>query len=186
MESEKKAATRNVILFMNKFDQFFSVGYIIVVDMDSNFSLFIIIVQSNDVHPFIFNNAVLHTAHTHTSSWIWTQIVFQFISMFHSFHGSYCIHIFRCSHNSFGWNTSKNQSVWLEIIQWGKKSLLNIEEYTRRLWWRWLHSNDNTPSKLTWESERKNFHSPYQVIAERIVGIEFLKRNCLQFEEFDK
>lgn len=30
---------RNVILFVNKFDQFFSVGYIIVVDMDSYFSV---------------------------------------------------------------------------------------------------------------------------------------------------
>lgn len=35
----RRKKMRNVILFVNKFDQFFSVGYIIVVDMDSYFSV---------------------------------------------------------------------------------------------------------------------------------------------------
>lgn len=60
----KKEKLRNAILFMSKFDQFFSVGYIIVVDVDSNFSLHHhrSIERRSSIHSF--NNAVLvHSTH---------------------------------------------------------------------------------------------------------------------------
>lgn len=107
-------------------------------------SLFIIIVESNDVLIHSVSTMLYFTQHTR--SWIWTQIVFQFNSMFHSIHRSYCTTFSRslraffavavvaagwCSHSGYGWNTSKNQSVWLKIIQQERKiSLKYCKIYT--------------------------------------------------------